>query len=483
MPLSKKEKYLSIRQKLIANDSLQAFDADIKLSKEELKADVKLNKLRKEMMDVYKEENYFPPEHNFYSWRDHMYQTELFEILKKMPKGGIHHIHPVTLQDYAWIVDQAVKEDQCYVYWAEDNENYTKGQLHFYADGKAPTGFQKAKILAYKIPKFKDKLLDLLTFDISSSYEEFDTWLEFEKSFQRVGGFYRYEPIFKKFYIDAIQKVMEDGVFHLELREIPRAGLYTLDDEIAADNDEKLVMIWKEIEAEIKEQNPVFSLKLIYTFLRFFDKETVYQEMEKAFQLRSKYPEMIKGFDLVAEEDAGNTTLYFLDNWLKMEQLEKKYNTDLPLFLHDGESTWPESDNLYDAIILECKRIGHGYNLFRFPILQELVKENDICIEVNPLSNQILDYIDDLRIHPAVSFMNNGIQISISPDDPGVFDYEGVTPDYWTVFLAWGLDLRALKKLVYNTIDYSTLDKKEKSRALDHLDTEWANWITWLNQS
>lgn len=477
-----REKYLAVRQKLLESDSLQAFDAHIKLSNEEQKAADKLNKLQKEMNDVYKEENYFPPEHNFYNWRDYMYGTKLFEILKKMPKGGIHHLHPVTLQDYEWIVEQAAKEDNCYVYWAEDNASFIKGQLHFYAHGKAPIGFQKTKILANKIPNFKSKLLDLLTFDVSSSKEDFDTWLEFEKSFQRVGGFYRYAPMFKKFYIDAIQKVLEDGVFHLELRTIPRSGLYNLEQEVAEDNEERVVMLWKEIEAEIKKQNPVFSIKLIYTFLRFFDKETVYEEIEKAFQLRSKYPEMVKGFDLVAEEDAGNTTLYFLDDWLRMEQLEKKYNTDLPLFLHDGESTWPNSNNLYDALILKSKRIGHGFNLFRFPILQKMAKENDICIEVNPLSNQILDYIDDLRIHPAVYYMNNGIQISISPDDPGVFGYIGVTPDYWASFLAWGLDLRALKKLVYNSIEYSTLEKKEKKHALKYLDSEWAKWITWLNE-
>jgi adenosine deaminase CECR1 len=480
---SKKEKYLSVRKKLLETDSLKAFDADIKLSNEEKKAEAKLNRLQKQMLDIYKAENYFPPEHNFYSWRDHMYQTELFDILQKMPKAGIHHIHPVTLQNYKWIVDQAVEEEHCYVYWAEDSKEFTKGQLHFYTDDKAPVGFQKAKILYQKIPRFKESLLDLLTFDASSANEDFDTWQEFEKTFQRVGGFYRYEPMFKKFFINAIKNVLEEGVFHLELRVVPRAGLYNLEEEKAENNEEKTILLWKEIETKIREQNPVFSIKIIYTFLRFFDKETVLKEIEKAFELRSKYPEIVKGFDLVAEEDAGNSTLFFLDNWLQMEALEKKYNTDLPLFLHDGESNWVDNDNLYDALILESKRVGHGFNLFRFPVLQEMVKEKDICIEVNPLSNQILDYINDLRIHPAVYYMNNGIQITISPDDPGVFDYTGVTPDYWTAFLAWGLDLRALKKLVYNSIEYSTLDKKEKQLANEHLDKEWTKWITWLNEA
>ncbi len=477
-----KEAYLKKREALKVQDSLLAFDAQIQLSKEEKKASEMLKALQIEMIDAYKANNYFPPEHNFYEWRDHMYQTKLFEILRKMPKGGIHHIHPVTMQNYQWIVEEAVNEENCYVYWGEDNEKYVKGQLHFYKEEDAPEGFKKAKTLHERIPRFKEILLDILTFDASSYQEDFKTWQEFEKTFQCVAGFYRYKPMFKKFYLKAIQNMIDDGVFHIELRAIPRAGLYDLDQNIAENTEEETILLWKDLEKSIQEKEPNFSLKIIYTFLRFFDQETVFEEIEKAFALRSNYPETIKGFDLVAEEDAGNSTLFFLDNWLKMNDLEKKYSTDLPLYLHDGESVWPGSDNLYDALILKSKRIGHGFNLFRFPSLQQKIKENQVCIEVNPLSNQILDYIDDLRIHPAVYYMNQGIQISISPDDPGVFDYEGVTPDYWTAFLAWGLDLQALKKLVYNSIEYGSLDKQEKRKALKHLDNTWAEWIAWLNK-
>lgn len=42
-----------------------------------------------------------------------------------------------------------------------------------------------------------------------------------------------------------------------------------------------------------------------------------------------------------------------------------------------------------DAIALGTRRIGHGYALAKYPTLMHLVKERDIAIEVNPVSNQV----------------------------------------------------------------------------------------------
>ncbi|UZR93632.1 hypothetical protein [Chondrinema litorale] len=479
-----RESYLSERDKLLKSDSLISFDAAIELSTDEMAANEKLMAFKAEMMADFKKANYFPPAHVFYDWRDDMYKSKLFEILKAMPKGGIHHLHPVTMQDFKWIADQAVLEEHCYVYWADDTKEYIKGQIRFFKDGKEPTGFKLASKLNKEIPQFKEELFDLLTFDVSAYDVDFKTWVEFEKSFKRVGGFYSYKPMFKKFYRQGIQNMIDDGVHHLELRVIPKAHLYDLTGKEAKGDlvkEEEVLIFWKELEEEFKEENPNFSIKLIYTSLRFFNEASVLKEIDKAYQLRKKYPELISGFDLVAEEDAGNTTLFFLNNWVQMEEMEKKYGIDLPLYLHDGESDWPDNKNLYDAVILSSKRIGHGFNLFRFPTLQKMIKEQQVCIEVNPLSNQILDYLRDLRIHPAVYYMNQGIQISISPDDPGVFDYVGVTPDYWAIFLAWGLDVRSLKKLVYNSIDYSSLNSYDKQSSREYLDKQWASWIKYVN--
>lgn len=94
------------------------------------------------------------------------------------------------------------------------------------------------------------------------------------------------------------------------------------------------------------------------------------------------------------------------------------------------------NSNLVDLLLLETKRIGHGINLIHHAYLMDYIKQDKICIEVNPLSNQILRYISDLRLHPAKTFLNYGIKICINPDDPGFFGINGITYDFYILTLA-----------------------------------------------
>lgn len=108
--------------------------------------------------------------------------------------------------------------------------------------------------------------------------------------------------------------------------------------------------------------------------------------------------------------------------------------------------------------------------------------KRDICVEVCPLSNMVLGYTLDLRSHPIRALIHQGLQVSISPDDPCYFNYKGVTLDYTYVTLAWELDIRDLKKLSLNGIRYSSISDKHK----EHLENEvfpkkWAEFITFVN--
>ena len=65
-------------------------------------------------------------------------------------------------------------------------------------------------------------------------------------------------------------------------------------------------------------------------------------------------------------------------------------------------------------------------------------------------------------MHPVRAMLSNGIQASISSDDPGLFGYEGVTLDYVYIFCAWELKIRDLKKLSLNGIKYATISEERK---------------------
>ena len=183
------------------------------------------------------------------------------------------------------------------------------------------------------------------------------------------------------------------------------------------------------------------------------------------------------GYDLVGEEDGRRTTFDYVETFLQGKSFEKKYGVDLPFYFHDGESPWAYNTNLYDAILLNSKRIGHGLNLFHFPYLIEKMKEKNICLEVCPISNQVLGYVSDLRMHPAAGYLKAGVPCVISSDDPGLFGYVGMSPDLWEAILAWDLDLAAVKQLFINSIEYSGMSASEKKKAFQYWNLEWQKFI------
>ncbi|MCC9135651.1 hypothetical protein ACFSKU_12920 [Pontibacter silvestris] len=479
---SNADDYETQRQKLVQKDSLLSFEGTISLSEKEEAANQKLIALREEMIAYYDSVHFFPPAHHFFKSKEHIYSTKLYKILKKIPKGGIQHLHPNAGGSYRWIVERALQEPHCYVYWQPDNKQYIKGQIHFFKDGKVPAGFYPIKALNDTVKAFPDQLYTLLTFDKSMMGDSVDIWGEFERRFQRVGGFTSYQPVFEDLCTATFDSLAADGVQHVEARTHLGGSLYDLEHPAGSFPGDSVISYYQRAVQRVRTtREPDFTFKLIYTNIRFHPLEKIKEDLVTAFKVRQRHPDVVVAYDLVAHEDKGHTTQFYRDAWLMRDSLAKVYGIDMPLSLHDGESSWEHISNVYDAAMLNSKRIGHGFNLAFFPTAEEMVQQQNICVEVSPLSNQILGYVKDLRIHPAHSWIKRGIQISINPDDPGIFDYVGVTPDYWSVFLAWELDLRDLKKLAINSITYSFLSAKEKEQALAAWEKKWNSFIDNLN--
>lgn len=195
---------------------------------------------------------------------------------------------------------------------------------------------------------------------------------------------------------------------------------------------------------------------------------------------KAKYPDLIAGFDLVNEEEYTPGIQEFMPAILGAQE-EKGVTNNLPTFFHAGETHQKEITNLHDAILLNTKRIGHGFQLFQFPNLVKEVIKRDICIEACPLSNMVLGYTLDLRNHPIRYLMHHGLQVSISSDDPGFFHYQGVTLDYVYVAIAWELDLMDLKKLSLNGIKYSSIPEDQKKELTENVfPQKWAEWVAML---
>ncbi|KAJ8970597.1 hypothetical protein NQ314_001131 [Rhamnusium bicolor] len=152
-------------------------------------------------------------------------------------------------------------------------------------------------------------------------------------------------------------------------------------------------------------------------------------------------------------------------------------------FFHAGETNWngESSDiNLFDAVLLNTTRIGHGYAILKHPVIQEIVKELQIAIEICPISNQVLKLVDDLRNHPGSVLIANDFPVVITADDPSFWGAKGLSYDWYFAFMGMASredDLKFLKQLAINSIKYSAMEKEEKSHALRKWEDDWARFI------
>jgi hypothetical protein len=81
--------------------------------------------------------------------------------------------------------------------------------------------------------------------------------------------------------------------------------------------------------------------------------------------------------------------------------------------LNTGGTTDSTESNIYDACLLESKRIGHGYSLLKHPHLlphfREAYEQPGICIEVCPISNELLHLCRNIKEHPFPQLLSDGV--------------------------------------------------------------------------
>ncbi|HPM76623.1 MAG TPA: hypothetical protein PK961_05985 [bacterium] len=477
--LSPADDYRAERAKLTGADRATRLGADLFLNKKEQVVDEYLTALRSRINNDYLKKNDFPPAKMFYQVKTQIEEDLIFELLKTMPKGGALHVHTSASGTAEWIVDTALQTPDTYLCWQDkchywDGDDYPKGTL--VVARNRPRGFITIAE-AKKVENLREELIRMLTIGLEEDALP-DIWVEFENIFNRAGNFLNYKPVFEKYFHHAMTILAEDNVQYLEYR----GGMSPYEDLSGKKyTAQDMITTLRDIAHQVAKEYPGFKMKLILAAHRSATSEKVTEKLATATRLyqdkalRDEGHPFIIGFDLVGQEDNGYKTIDYLDVWLKA----RREGNDIPFYFHDGESAWFFDDNLYDTVIdpIASRRIGHGFNLFRFPSVLEKVKEKDIALEICPISNQVLRYVGDLRLHPGAEYINRGEPVVLSSDDPSIFGYRGLTYDFWAAYMAWGFDLRTLKKLALNSLTYTGMDQQEKTEAIAQWQRKWNTWI------
>jgi len=447
----------------------------------------------------------FPP-HCYFPSVKHLYENsgDLFKFLDSMPKGGLLHIHSGAVGNLEWILDIGIfitgeNGSKCWINKKiVDNPNpYDKedNNLFNFSISKPVDSFSNIWI-----PVTKDYISinrnaieqRLVMSDILADTESPEAWSAFEIINNRYSSLRDYIPYCIASWTNGLETLASNNIQHVDIRlgfGAPPLGGGTINVKSLLNKTIDKLNLFIMAHNKMKNTYPDFTMKIILSTPRIVNIENLQQIVECAYMLKSgKYlpdniivtdeiKNIITGYDLIAEEDPNYPTVHYIDVWIKKPEMEEKYGVKLPFFFHDGESDWVMNQNVVDAVLLDAKRIGHGFNIAFFPYIKEELIKRDICLEICPISNQILQYFRDLRVHSANSLFKEGVPMVLSTDDPLMFGYNGLTYDFWVACISWGLDLKDIKCLVYNSITYSSLSDNEKIKSLKDLDKKWNTWI------
>ena len=424
--------------------------------------------------------------------RETIKKTKSWQIVKKMPKGALLHAHQDAMIDVDWLIDQVLATEGMAMHADQpltDSKKREKAVVLFQYTKTLPSdvasiwseGYKELSLVSAReaassfpdgaIEGFKSWLTSKCTITPEESLEHHHgvnaIWRKFTSCFPALNSMESYEPIFRASIQRLLRQLVEDGLRWVDFR----ATFYNdfrLEgcEEPSKDCGDMLRVFDEEVEKfkASKEGREFWGCRFIWTTLRMWGKKALVEHMKQCIAMKKAYPHLIAGYDLVGQEDKGRPIMNMTPElfWFKKRCMEN--GVDLPFFFHAGEclGDGDETDhNLFDAILLGTRRIGHGFSLYKHPLLLEMVKTKKILIESCPISNEVLRLASSIKAHPLPALLARGVSCALSNDDPAILGHRenGVTHDFWQALQGWeNLGLAGLGSLAENSVRWAAYE-------------------------
>ena len=407
---------------------------------------------------------------------------EFFKILQKMPKGSLLHHHMTDCIDIEWISKEIMKEENLKNIFIRKFRNkydiliFTKKPIVQEPNPDIPF----KNIIEQYLKNNKDKTiydyfhskLSILPEELEKAKSNSQAWEVFMPKY----FFCYYLLLNKKFYSQHIRNTftqcIEDKEYRLESRLSP--GDIRDDNFELINIDEEMDIYKKEVEYVNKslDLKTKFTFGIICTTMKYKSTdETLKNGIKDLIQLQKKYPDLICGIDAFENKD-------YIRNYHDLGPiLMTNDSPDLPWIVHAGETINEYNYNTLDSVLINAKRIGHGVNLFKIGDLYESIKNKGIVLEINPISNQILRLVRDLRIHPCIGLHNKGVKICINNDDPTIFNSKGVCYDFFVASAGMEFDLLDFKCFGINSIDGAQISEELRQNYKFNFLKDWEEFL------
>ena len=139
-----------------------------------------------------------------------------------------------------------------------------------------------------------------------------------------------------------------------------------------------------------------------------------------------------------------------------------------PVVAHAGETGG--ADHVRQAVLeLGARRIQHGVRAVEDPAVLSLLAERNICCDIALTSNECLKVVPSVASHPLRRFMEAGIPVTLSTDDPPFFGTDLVR-EWRRARDELGLTLRELWELNLNGLRHGLAETGVRRRLMTEFE-------------
>jgi hypothetical protein len=370
---------------------------------------------------------YYPIENNIEFIQKN---STLYKFLRKMPKGANLYLNEFQELDRSKLIDLITESaDSQYLYICDQLskcKNMEYFMNYFMRKKSVPAGwtkFNETKMSKQEIVE-KTTLIGLLQSSKSrqtaeTSFSQMRFNLASDKNLFLV---YKNITEYKKTYFGYLKAVLDASLDeNVQMVELRRHNFGNLWSYTKSGNRES-IPVFEELEGlsyfkkEYMEKNPNFiDFSFVIVGPRSQPNFEIDAIVESSIKYNRRFPNLVRGFDLVQDNDNNeHSLLYHRDSLIKAQNYGKNESAGtFHLYVHDVEKAFADTqllyynkddaaitENIYDAIILQVIRLGQGLGYINHPQLYDTLIKNDIAIELCVTSNHLMGFTPDIRNHP-----------------------------------------------------------------------------------
>ena len=394
----------------------------------------------------------------------------LYRTLYYMPKGGDLHNHLSGAVFAEWWYELALAERE------RGYEYYTKVRINNCRDfgGNAFTAppylllFRNISALEYarldECEKGEYKRLADLddrektgwmnSIRLDKPHEGRDEF--FQTHWQRLNALTRNPWLQAETLVMNLQAYAEEGVAYVEYQI--GAGAYEGPDGEAIDASQAFDIL-REALARKDVRDLGVTARFQLAILRFLPNAE--DQLKRVYRLVDENRDLLVGVNMVGRED--NDKGYPARFLPTLRELRQQYS-GVRLSIHAGEVDEP-NEHVRDTLLLGADRIGHGINLIADDDTMLLMRHGPYLVEINLISNLLLEYVNDYSEHPFPEYLRTGIPVALSTDDRGMWE-STMTDEFYVAATEFRLSWEEIKRLGRNSLEHAFVDEESKEQLL-----------------